>query len=129
MPLAKTFVYAELTQESKHKLEAAIPYKFAEHFGTHITIDWDVDFDLYKDIIGKKFKLKVGTLAGDNKIEAIRVDLIGTGLRSVNKNPHITWSADTGVNPYYSNFMLYVAEFDQDKKFTPIEIEVEVLAG
>jgi hypothetical protein len=128
MPLAKTFVYAKLTPESKQKLEAILPYKYPQHFGHHITIDWDVDFDLYKDIISKKFKLKVDTLAGDNKIEAIRVDLIGTGLRSVNKNPHITWSADTGVNPYYSNFILYVNEFASDQKFEPVEIEVVVMA-
>lgn len=129
MPLAKTFVYAELTEESKSKLEATIPYKFPQHFGTHITIDWDVDFDLYKDIIGKKFKLKVDTLASDDKIQAIRVNLTGSGLRSVNKNPHITWSADIGVNPYYSNFMLYVTEFNQDIKFKPVMIEVQVVCS
>jgi hypothetical protein len=128
MPQAKTFVYAELTPESKQKLESILPYKHPQHFGHHITIDWDVDFAFYKDIIGKKFKLKVDTLAGDNKIEAIRVDLIGTGLRSVNKNPHITWSADTGINPYYSNYMLYVTELSNDFEFEPIEIEVVVMA-
>ena len=107
MSQATTFVYAELTPESKLKLEAVLPYKFVQHFGTHITIDWDEDFTLYK----------------------IRVDLKNTGLVSVNKNPHITWSAATFVNPYYSNFMLYITEFSNDFKFDPVEIEVQIFAN
>lgn len=126
MPLPTKFVYAEIAPESVALLEKTLNYKYPVHFGTYITLDWSVDFDLYKDIIGKKFKLVVDKLRFDDKIAAIPVDLSNSGLRSVNKNPHITWSATSEVNPYYSNYMLYVSEEKLD--FEPITIEVEVKA-
>lgn len=126
MPLPTKFVYAELTAESVILLEKALKYKYPVHFGSYITLDWSVDFDLYTDIIGKKFELVVDTLCFDDKIEAIPVGLANSGIRSVNKNPHITWSSVAEINPYYSNYMLYVS--DQKIKFEPIKIEVEVKA-
>jgi Fungal tRNA ligase phosphodiesterase domain len=118
------FIYAELTAESKHKLESILPYKFPIHFGTHITLDWDVDPSKYQDLIGKKFNLTVDSLAFDDKIEALPVNLENSGLRSVNKNPHITWSASPEVDPYYSNYMLYITH--DIVKFSSTEIEVVV---
>jgi hypothetical protein len=126
MPLPSKFVYAELTPKSKQLLQSLLPYSYSVHHGNYITLDWDVDFELYSDLIGKTFYLTVDTLGFDNAIEAIRVDLSRSPIRSVNKNPHITWSANPEVNAYYSNYMLYVS--DQYKTFGPVEIEVEVKA-
>jgi len=126
MPQPKNYIWAELTQESKQLLESILPYKYEQTFGTHITIDWDVDSSIYSDLIGKKFKFKVDTLVFDENCEAIPADLTNTGLRSVNKNPHITWSCKKEINPYYSNYLLYVSE--QNTSFGPVEIEVEIKA-
>jgi hypothetical protein len=126
MPQPKNYIWAELTQESKHLLESILPYKYEQIFGTHVTLDWDVDSSIYSDLIGKKFKLIVNILIYDENCEAIPVDLTNTGLRSVNKNPHITWSCKKGINPYYSNYLLYISE--QNTSFEPVEIEVKVKA-
>ena len=126
MPLPIKFVYAELTPNSINLLQEVLKYKYPVHFGSYVTLDWSVDFELYKDIIGKKFELVVDTLCFDDKIEAIPVNLINSGLRSVNKNPHITWSAIPTINPYYSNYMLYVS--DQKINFKSVTIKVKVKA-
>ena len=121
------YTWAELTTESKKLLESILPYKYEESFGTHITIDWDTDFSIYSDLIGKKFKLKVDTLIFDENCEAIPVNLSGSDLRSINKNPHITWSCKKEINPFYSNYLLYI--YEQNTSFGPVEIEVEVMCN
>jgi hypothetical protein len=126
MPQPKNYIWAELTAESKQLLESLLPYKFEQTFGTHVTIDWGVDPRIYSNLIGKKFKLTVDTLVCDENCEAIPVNLNNSGLRSVNKNPHITWSCKKEIHPYYSNYLLYVSE--QNTSFGPVEIEVEIKA-
>jgi hypothetical protein len=127
MPQPHKYIWAELTKESKKLLESLLPYRYEKSFGTHITIDWDTDFSVYSDLIGKKFKLVVNSLVFDENCEAIPVNLSGSGLRSVNKNPHITWSCKKEINPYYSNYLLYISK--QNTSFEPVEIEVEIKAG
>lgn len=122
----KNYIWAELSPESKKLLESILPYNCEQKFGTHITLDWDVDFSIYSDLIGKRFKLVVNTLVFDENCEAIPVNLSGSGLRSINKNPHITWSCKKEINPYYSNYLLYVSE--QNTSYGPVEIEVEIRA-
>jgi len=127
MHLTHKYLWAELSQISKKLLEDILPYRYDQQFGTHITIDWDADFTQYTDIIGKKFKLTVDTLVFDQRCEAIPVTLLNTGLFSINKNPHITWSCDIETNPYYSNYLLFVS--NSKLMFEPLEIEVEVICG
>lgn len=125
--LPTKFIYAELTLDSKKRLEKILPYRYEIHYGSYITLDWEVDFDLYRDLIGKSYKLNVNKLHFDDKIEAIYVDIKNSTLRSVNKNPHITWSGVKEINPYYSNYLLYVS--DSFVEFDPVEIEVVVKTG
>ena len=127
MPQPHKYIWAELTKESNKLLKSILPFKYEKSFGTHITIDWDTDFSIYSDLIGKKFKLTIDTFIFDENCEAIPVDLTNLELRSVNKNPHITWSCKKEINPYYSNYLLYISE--QNMSFGPVEIEVEVVSN
>ena len=118
------YIYAELTSTSVEKLKNTLPFRFNRHFGTYITLDWKVDSFDYLDIIGKKYKLIVDTIASDSHCEAISVSLTNSELKSVNKNPHITWSVDDNFEPYYCNYMLEVTA--KNTRFPPVEIEVVV---
>ena len=121
------YIYAELSENSIKKLKQLFPFRFDKHFGTYITLDWKVDSQEYKDILGKSYKLIVDTFVFDKYAEAIRVNLKDSGLRSINKNPHISWSVSKEFDPYYCNYMLEISR--EKQKFEPVEIEVVVKEG
>jgi hypothetical protein len=123
MSLPQNFAYLKLTSESKEKLEARLSYKYNNHFGLYITLDWDNNFGECLPFKHQKFEVIVDKACFDDKIQAIPVDLSKLPIFSINKYPHITWPSVDGINPYYSNYMLYIHDGKSVDNFAPLTLE------
>lgn len=93
----------EISPESRSKLAAQFPPKFAEFIGHHITYKFGVKSDLP---LPEATSIKVvGYACNDKGIEALVVEVDGSTVRPDGKTFHITWSLDreAGFKPVNSN--------------------------
>ncbi|MEM1312159.1 MAG: hypothetical protein AAGF07_01710 [Patescibacteria group bacterium] len=125
----KGIVWATLADSSVKKLQEVIklPQGFnpPEHF--HVTLYFGVFKAPYENLIGKKVKISISKYCYNENVIAIPADLTGTGLKSQNEVPHITWGLATGISPVESNKMLASAHFNETIPLTEVDLEVQFL--
>lgn len=115
------YICVKLDDKSKNVLKAFAKEIFGEddgcrrYFCDHLTLAFGRECELFNmDLIGAKVKLKVDTVAFDEKIAAAVVDMEQVKHLGVNnKHPHITMVAfDYLTRPVYSNHMLELYEYE-----------------
>lgn len=115
------YICIKLDDKSKNELKAFAKEVFGEddgvrrYFCDHLTLAFGRECELFDmDLIGTKVKLKVDTIAYDEKIAAVVVDREQVEHLGVNnKHPHITMVAfDYLTRPVYSNHMLELYEYE-----------------
>ena len=129
------YICIKLDNKSKNELKAFAQEVFGEdgcrrYFCDHLTLAFGRECELFNmDLIGTKVKLKVDTIAYDEKIAAAVVDMEQVDHLGVNnKHPHITMVAfDYLTRPVYSNQMLELYEYETISfPDDPIELTGEV---
>lgn len=114
------YICIKLDNKSKNELKAFAQEVFGEddcrrYFCDHLTLAFGRECELFNmDLIGTKVKLKVDTIAYDEKIAAAVVDMEQVEYLGVNnKHPHITMVAfDYLTRPAYSNHMLELYKYE-----------------
>ena len=132
------YICIKLDDKSKNELKTFAKEVFGEddgcrrYFCDHLTLAFGKECELFNmDLIGTKVKLKVDTIAYDEKIAAAVVDREQVEHLGVNnKHPHITMVAfDYLTRPVYSNHMLELFEYETVSfPNDPIELTGEVSA-
>lgn len=131
------YICIKLDDKSKNELKAFAKETFGDELGEcrryfcdHLTLAFGRECELFNmDLIGTKVKLKVDTIAYDDKIAAAIVDREQVEHLGVNnKHPHITMVAfDYLTRPVYSNHMLELYEYETVSfPKDPIELSGEV---
>ena len=130
------YICIKLDDKSKNELKTFAKEVFGEddgcrrYFCDHLTLAFGKECELFNmDLIGTKVKLKVDTIAYDEKIAAAVVDREQVEHLGVNnKHPHITMVAfDYLTRPVYSNHMLELYEYETVSfPKDPIELTGEV---
>lgn len=133
------YICIKLDERSKNALKTFVKDVFGDELGEcrryfcdHLTLAFGRQCELFNmDLIGTKVKLKVDTIAYDDKIAAAVVDREQVEILGVNnKHPHITLVAfDYLTRPVYSNHMLELYEYETVSfPKDPIELSGEVVA-
>lgn len=131
------YICVKLDDKSKNELKAFAQEVFGKddcrrYFCDHLTLAFGRQCELYDPgLIGTKVKLKVDTIAYDEKIAAVVVDKEQVEHLGVNnEHPHITLVAfDYLTRPVYSNHMLELYEYETVSfPKDPIELSGEVVA-
>ena len=131
------YICVKLDDKSKNALKTFAKDVFGDELGEcrryfcdHLTLAFGRQCELFNmDLIGTKVKLKVDTIAYDDKIAAAVVDREQVEFLGVNNNhPHITMVAfDYLTRPVYSNHMLELYEYETISfPKDPIELTGEV---
>lgn len=113
-----------LTQESKEKLKRKFPGIHPNHFGEHITLEFEPKY--MPENIGDEVVVDVIGHACDDSGEAVAVSL--TTIRSQNETAHITISMNDGIKPSYSNALL-TKGYEPFKSFKLTTIVSSFVAG
>ena len=110
MSTFKGYIAVVLDTASVAKLKEAFPPAFPNIFYHHVTVAYmpdtaDEAFDFYEegDVVSFETAFAPVVLSG---VQCIRVD----GVKSVNRNPHITLSVEPGTSPAKSNEVLLLSE-------------------
>lgn len=132
------YICIKLDDKSKNELKTFAKEVFGEddgcrrYFCDHLTLAFGRECELFNmDLVGTKVKLKVDTIAYDEKIAAAIVDREQVKHLGVNnKHPHITMVAfDYLTRPVYSNHMLELYEYETVSfPNDPIELSGQVMA-
>lgn len=131
------YICVKLDDKSQNELKAFAKEVFGDdgcrrYFCDHLTLAFGRQCELYDlGLIGTKVKLKVDTVAFDEKIAAAVVDKEQVEHLGVNnEHPHITMVAfDYLTRPVYSNHMLELYEYETVSfPNDPIELSGEVVA-
>jgi hypothetical protein len=94
-----------LTPESSRKLLSKVPALHSNVQAGHMTVAFKPDEDISSKFeVGRKVSLLVTGVFHDEKGQAVSV--IPFGLKSKNKNPHVTVSTAEGIPAKYSNDLL-----------------------
>lgn len=131
------YICIKLDDKSKNELKKFAKETFGDELGEcrryfcdHLTLAFGRECELFNmDLIGTKVKLKVDTIAYDDKIAAAIVDREQVEHLGVNnKHPHITMVAfDYLTRPVYSNHMLELYDYETVSfPKDPIELSGEV---
>jgi hypothetical protein len=130
------YICVKLDDRSKNELKAFAKEVFGEddgcrrYFCDHLTLAFGRECELFNmELVGTKVKLKIDTIAYDEKIAAAVVDREQVEHLGVNnKHPHITMVAfDYLTRPVYSNHMLELYEYETVSfPNDPIELTGEV---
>ena len=130
------YICVKLDDKSQNELKTFAKEVFGDdgcrrYFCDHLTLAFGRQCELYDlGLIGTKVKLKVDTVAFDEKITAAVVDMEQVQHLGVNnKHPHITMVAfDYLTRPVYSNHMLELYEYETVSfPNDPIELSGEVV--
>ena len=130
------YICLKLDDKSKNEMKTFAKETFGDdgvrrYFCDHLTLAFGRQCELYDmSLIGTKAKLKVDTIAYDDKIAAAVVDRDQVEHLGVNnKHPHITMVAfDSLTRPVYSNHMLELYEYETVAfPKDPIELSGEVV--
>ena len=131
------YICVKLDDKSQNELKTFAKEVFGDdgcrrYFCDHLTLAFGRQCELYDlGLIGTKVKLKVDTVAYDEKIAAVVVDKEQVEHLGVNnEHPHITMVAfDYLTRPVYSNHMLDLYEYETVSfPNDPIELSGEVVA-
>ena len=114
------YICVKLDRQSKDELLTLAKDVFGDdgvrrYFCDHLTLAFGRECELFDlDLVGTKVKLKVDTIAYDDKIAAAVVDRSQVEHLGVNnEHPHITMVAfDYLTRPVYSNHMLELYEYE-----------------
>jgi|GEM_PF-5423137 len=120
-------VWASLTKESETALLQHIPLLFPKRFHLHITLAFKVtpeEFNLqHPNTLNTQRLVFITGWATDNqRVQAAIVNLEGSGLVSINAQPHITLSTIEEAKPVESNQMLLAPA-----QVHPLEIPLRLL--
>jgi hypothetical protein len=112
-----------LTEKSKKKFKETFPGVHLKNggkfYGEHVTLEFKPK--RVPDIIGEMFYIDIdGNYFVDEKGEAVKVKL-PNGIKSKNKNPHITISCANTIKPFYSNELI---ENGKAKDIGKLKLEV-----
>lgn len=130
------YICLKLDNESKVALKSIVAEAFSDEycqlFCDHLTLAYGRECDLYDmDLLGKEVNLVADTIAYDDRIAALVVDMSQVERYGVNnEHPHITLATfDHSTRPVYSNELLAsddyeVIQFVEDK----IELSGQIVA-
>jgi Fungal tRNA ligase phosphodiesterase domain len=125
MSTSENRVYAVLNEDSKSEIIEKIPQIYPKLYLEHLTLDFNGDLSNWRNVEGNIYKLVIDKVASNEEIQAIIVDLSNVDIKSINLNPHITYSAKEDVKPFRSNAMLE-SDNRQIITFPPLEIITQI---
>lgn len=96
-------LWLRLSPTAQKKLKNAYPPAYPDNYYHHVTLLFDVAKQDVLQYIGRQEQVEVYAHASNNRIEAVRVR---SQLPDTYGVPHITLSAQSGVDPFESVAML-----------------------
>jgi len=97
-------LWLKLEEASRQTLQAHFPPKYPTTYYDHVTLAFGTNQELVRGLIGITATVRAYAYASNTEIEAVRVQT--NGLPDTYGVPHITLSAQPGVEPFKSVAML-----------------------
>ncbi len=113
-------LWLKLDGASKGELQKAYPPRYPNIFYDHVTLIFGAHQEAVNHMIGKNALAHVLVHAYNDRVEAVRVNT--HGLPDMYGVPHITLSAQEGVEPFESVAMLQ-SEHHEEPVDPPVELD------